>query len=219
MSDLEFARLRALPEPVFKISPWPNLQQREKTASLSRSSETGGRQGESSALLTRFHAFSLIYFRWSSLVVGDDEKPGENGGSTTATSVETKLGSTTPQDPLPLKRQRHTLAWALALSNLRSNSSIARSLQVPLYPSKHVWGSAKTIAQPQRLLNPSAPALHRSPSRLWLQLPHLKRRSGGSKRSSIGDDWERTTNTRCSGRIPGCARASWRLLRRFEARR
>jgi len=34
-------------------------------------------------------------------VVEEDEKPGENGGSTRATSVETKLGPTTPQDPPP----------------------------------------------------------------------------------------------------------------------
>lgn len=39
-------------------------------------------------------------------MVGDDEdeKPGENGGSTRATSVESKLGPATPQDPPPLEK-------------------------------------------------------------------------------------------------------------------
>ena len=64
ISDREFAQLRALPEPVFRKPPsWRDFQQRENAASPSRSSETGGSQGEPSALLTSFQALSLIYFR------------------------------------------------------------------------------------------------------------------------------------------------------------
>ncbi|KAL2046936.1 hypothetical protein N7G274_000954 [Stereocaulon virgatum] len=64
MSDLEFARLRTLPEPVFRMPPfWRDFQQRENTASPSRSRETGGSQGEPFAILTSAQAFFLMYFR------------------------------------------------------------------------------------------------------------------------------------------------------------
>ena len=35
------------------------------------------------------------------MVSDDDDKPGENSCSTRATSVESRLGSANPQDPLP----------------------------------------------------------------------------------------------------------------------
>ena len=132
MSDREFARLRSLPAPVFRVPPfWQGFQQRENTIIPSRSSETGGSQGEPAALLTSFQAFSLIYLE-NLLGVGDDDddEPGQNDGSTRATSVESELGPAPSQDPLS-REQTETHA---RLSSCTSEST-SESIDRPTFPS------------------------------------------------------------------------------------
>ena len=65
MSDLELARLRSLPTPVFRMPPsWRDFQQREDTTSSSRSSGAGDSQGKTpSALLTSIEALPLTCSR------------------------------------------------------------------------------------------------------------------------------------------------------------
>jgi len=110
-------------------------------------------------------------------------------------------------------RQRRTVTYVLILPNLPPNLSIARSLQVPLFPSIHVGGSlAKTITEQQRSQALQAPSLRHFPGNPRPELQHLNRTNGSSERSLGRDGWERAMNTRCAGRIPGCPRASWGTL-------
>ena len=65
LSDLEFARIRSQPKPIFKRpSSLGNFQQREKTTSSSRSSEVGDSQGVPPQCIFDQHpGFLLTYFR------------------------------------------------------------------------------------------------------------------------------------------------------------
>ena len=59
--DQFMARIRSLPQPVFRYPPslW-DLEQRENIIKSSRSSETGDSQGEPLAILASVQTFSLI---------------------------------------------------------------------------------------------------------------------------------------------------------------
>ncbi|KAK3169258.1 hypothetical protein OEA41_008641 [Lepraria neglecta] len=82
---------QSAPRPVFR-SPFDRKIQHRENASSSRSSEIGDSQDDP-------------------LVVEDDEeKTGETGGSTRATSMESEIGTAHLKAPSPGNSQRHTVA-------------------------------------------------------------------------------------------------------------
>ena len=119
----------------------------------------------------------------------------------------------------PRNRRRCTVAWVLMLSNLPPNPSIARPLQVPLYPSIQVGdrrSSAKTITEQQRPQALPAPSLPRSLRSLrGRKAQHgMRRTMSGKSWGSLGKGAEKAAmNTRCVGRALGCLRARWETRR------
>ncbi|KAF6238790.1 hypothetical protein HO173_003297 [Letharia columbiana] len=95
LSDLDFARIRSQPKPVFRRPPFSRkFPQYKKTTSLSRSSE----------------------FDDPLVVEDNDEKTGETDASTRATSVESEIDTIHLQSSHPKEQPKTHGCWSLSTS-------------------------------------------------------------------------------------------------------
>lgn len=99
---------------------------------------------------------------------------GGNGRSTRATSVESELGPATSQDP-PSQEQTETHAHLSTYTPITEPIDRPTSASAALFQEPYMRDGGEDDRTAAVVANLSAPALHRSPSRLRLRLPRLKR--------------------------------------------
>ena len=135
----------------------------------------------------------------------DDENPGVNGGSSRATSVESKLGPATPQDP---RAPEKTYARLSPRTPQLPTEPVGR----PISPSAALPQQPCIVAcpPPPPLLPPGCwPSIARSVVHGSSSLP-LKRKkmTGRLDRLSARDGRGRIISIGCAGRIHGCPTAN-----------